>query len=73
MEPVFFNEEGRVLKKARHPLIPKKKVVPIDIRLGDDFDLLIITGPNTGGKNSFLENRWSAYSYGSGGTSHPCP
>lgn len=46
-----FNDSGRiVLNKARHPLIDPKKVVATDIRLGTDFDSLIITGPNTGGK-----------------------
>lgn len=51
-----FNEEGRILiKKGRHPLLDKKKVIPIDIQLGKDFELLIITGPNTGGKTVSLK------------------
>lgn len=51
-----FNQEGRILiKKGRHPLLDKKKVVPIDIQLGKDFELLIITGPNTGGKTVSLK------------------
>ena len=54
-EPIF-NTEGRIhIKKGRHPLLNKKTVVPIDIWLGKDFRLLIITGPNTGGKTVSLK------------------
>lgn len=52
----LFNTEHRIsIRKGRHPLIDKKTVVPVDILLGIDFDLLIITGPNTGGKTVALK------------------
>ena len=52
----IMNDEGRVeLRKARHPLIDPKAVVPISLRLGTDFDTMIITGPNTGGKTVTLK------------------
>lgn len=52
----LFNAEHRInLRQGRHPLLDRKKVVPINISLGENFDLLIITGPNTGGKTVSLK------------------
>ena len=52
----LFNTERRIrIRRGRHPLLDARKVVPIDIRLGEDFHLLIVTGPNTGGKTVSLK------------------
>ena len=54
-EPVLTKDHSLNLRNARHPLIDPEKVVPNDIRLGDDFDTMLITGPNTGGKTITLK------------------
>ncbi len=54
-EPIFGEDGVIQIKKGRHPLLDPKKVVPIDVRLGEDFDLLVVTGPNTGGKTVSLK------------------
>ena len=54
-EPIF-NEDGRIhIKQGRHPLLDKRKVVPIDLIIGTDYHMLIVTGPNTGGKTVSLK------------------
>lgn len=54
-EPIFSNNKHINIKQGRHPLLDPHKVVPIDIHLGKDFTLLIVTGPNTGGKTVSLK------------------
>ena len=54
MEPEL-SEKGVRLRRARHPLLEKGKAVPIDVELGEDYDTLVITGPNTGGKTVTLK------------------
>ncbi|MBE5847730.1 MAG: endonuclease MutS2 [Lachnospiraceae bacterium] len=53
--PLFSDDRSVNIRKGRHPLLDKKKVVPIDLILGEEFDLLIVTGPNTGGKTVSLK------------------
>lgn len=53
--PLFNKDRYINIRRGRHPLLDKKKVVPIDINLGKDFDLLVVTGPNTGGKTVSLK------------------
>ena len=63
-----FNNEGIVnLKKARHPLLNRKTVVPVTVSLGKEYDLIVITGPNTGGKTVTPQNRRIVVRYGNGG------
>ena len=51
-----FNQNGIIdIRQGRHPLLDPKKVVPVDIRLGEEFDLLVISCPNTGGKTVSLK------------------
>ena len=55
VQPVYSGEKRIDLRQARHPLLDPARVVPTDIRLGGDYDLLVITGPNTGGKTVTLK------------------
>ncbi len=55
VRPEFTDNRSLVIKQGRHPLIDPKKVVPIDISLGEDYSMVVITGPNTGGKTVTLK------------------
>ncbi len=53
--PIFNNRHYIKINRGRHPLIDKKKVVPIDVEIGDEYDMIVVTGPNTGGKTVTLK------------------
>ena len=55
VEPILKTTPELSIRKGRHPLIPAKQVVPLTISLGQDFDSVVITGPNTGGKTVTLK------------------
>ena len=55
IEPIISDDRKVIFERARHPLLEKEKVVPINIHLGDEFCMLVITGPNTGGKTVTLK------------------
>ena len=55
MEPKLVEDGSLIFRHARHPLLDPKKAVPVDLQLGVDFDTLVITGPNTGGKTVTLK------------------
>ena len=71
--PLFNDEHIVRIRQGRHPLLDRKKVVPIDVELGKNFDLLVITGPNTGGKTVCLKNRRTVHADGAGRSAHSCP
>ncbi len=69
----LINNRGVVdIKKARHPLLDKHKVVPISVRLGEDYDVIVITGPNTGGKTVTLKTVGLMCLMGMSGLFVPC-